>query len=202
VLFPCPAVVADLPPVPGQGVGDHQGLLPVGSALGDFHAEDLLNPFPQHLAHDLVEEVVPASETPHRHLAVDAVALENKGLELFSVHIAEDLFEPAYPGPFADFLEDLEDVGAAEDVLIGVALAIAGGGLFAVGTIQQVVFLAFAGIGEDGIGLIDLLHAGRGLGIVEIAVRVIPEGQLAVGLLDFPGVGLAADAENLIVVLV
>jgi len=59
---------------------------------------------------------------------------------------------------------------------------------------------AFLGVGEDRIGLVDLLHAR--LGVRRLAqVRVELAGQLAKRLLDVLSGGVAGDAQRLVVVL-
>jgi hypothetical protein len=50
-----------------------------------------------------------------------------------------------------------------------------------------VVLLLLVLVGEDFVGLLDLLEALLGLGVVAVDVRVELAGQLPVGTLDFVG---------------
>ena len=63
-----------------------------------------------------------------------------------------------------------------------------------------VVGRAALGVGEDLVGLGRLLELLLGLGIVGVDVRVQLAGQLAEGFFDFGRVGVAVDAEHLVVV--
>ena len=77
--------------------------------------------------------------------------------------------------------ESLEDVlEAAERVPAGVAAGSAAGHLVAVG----VVCAAGLRVGEDLVGLRELLEALLGAGVVVVDVRVVVAGETAVGLLD------------------
>jgi hypothetical protein len=64
-----------------------------------------------------------------------------------------------------------------------------------------VVALALLGIGEDLVGLVDLLEALLRLRFL-VDVRVVLARELAVGLLDLLGARILRDAECLVVVLV
>ena len=64
---------------------------------------------------------------------------------------------------------------------------------------ERVVALALLGVGQDGVGLVDLLEALRG---ALVDVRVVLAGELPVGRLDGLVVGGLRHAENLVVVLV
>jgi hypothetical protein len=63
-----------------------------------------------------------------------------------------------------------------------------------------VVDLALVGVREHLVGLGELLEALLGLRVVRVGVRVRLAGEAAEGLLDLGLVGLAADAEDLVVV--
>jgi hypothetical protein len=56
------------------------------------------------------------------------------------------------------------------------------------------------GVGQNGIGFVDLAHARRGVGFLA-DVGVVLARQLAVGLADFLGAGVAGDTQHLVVVL-
>ena len=64
----------------------------------------------------------------------------------------------------------------------------------AVGRAEGVVLLALLGIGEDVVGLLDLLEPLLGLGIARVVVRVVLAGELPVGLLQVVGGGVLGDA--------
>src|SRR4030095_9240931 len=66
---------------------------------------------------------------------------------------------------------------------------------------DRVVLLALVGIGEDLVGLVDLLEALLGLGLL-VHVRVVLPGELPVRLLDVLGRGVLRHAEGLVIVLV
>ena len=61
--------------------------------------------------------------------------------------------------------------------------------------------LALLGVGQDRVGLLDLLEALLGVLVAVVRVRVVLARQLAVGLLDLLVGGLLVDAERLVRVL-
>ena len=65
---------------------------------------------------------------------------------------------------------------------------------------QAVVGSALFGVGQDGVGLVHLGHAGRGVSLLA-DVGVVAARQLAVGLLDVVRTGIARHAQDLVVVL-
>src|SRR3972149_724781 len=66
---------------------------------------------------------------------------------------------------------------------------------------ETVVALSLVGVGEDLVGLVDLLEAvGRPLGLGNVWVML--PGQPPIGLLDRPGVGVPGHPRELVVVLV
>jgi hypothetical protein len=82
-----------------------------------------------------------------------------------------------------------------EDVLRG-AKALTLQGLVAVPVVQALLLL----VGEHLVGLVDLLELLLRLGVARVAVGVILEGHLAIGLLDLLGAGAALDAKDFVVV--
>ena len=117
------------------------------------------------------------------------------------VGLAKDLSGAAEAELPGELLEDLVDVGAAEDVALGVGLPVAlvAGG--AVALRQQVVFAALGRVGKDGVGLVDLLHLLVGRGVVLVAVRMVLEGETPVSRPDIVLAGALVQAECLVVVL-
>src|SRR5262249_40876732 len=78
--------------------------------------------------------------------------------------------------------------GAAERALIesGMAVLIVGG--------------AFLGIGKDFISLAELLEFFFGCLVAGIFIRVILDGELAIGLFDFVRSGVFFEAEDLVII--
>src|SRR5215471_159236 len=66
---------------------------------------------------------------------------------------------------------------------------------------KAIVLGALVGIGEHGVGLADLLEALLGARVAGILVRMVLTSEGAVGLLQRGVVGVAGDAEDLVVVL-
>ena len=66
---------------------------------------------------------------------------------------------------------------------------------------ERVVALALVGVGEDLVGLVDLLEARLGLRVALVDVGVVLARQLAVGGLDLLGRGGLRHPEDLVVVL-
>jgi hypothetical protein len=62
-----------------------------------------------------------------------------------------------------------------------------------------IVFRALLGIGQHRVGSGDLLEAFLRAGLL-VAVRVIFQRQVAEGILDGLGVGVALDAQDLVIV--
>ena len=58
----------------------------------------------------------------------------------------------------------------------------------------------FFGIGEDGVGLVDLLELVLGALVVRIAVGMILDRQFSEGLLDLVGRGAFLHPEGLVVI--
>src|SRR5664280_729846 len=67
---------------------------------------------------------------------------------------------------------------------------------------QLVVLRPLRGVGEDLVGLVDLLEAALGVAVPGVPVRVVLPGQLPVRLLDLRGRGGLGDAQGLVIVLV
>src|SRR6202040_4395730 len=65
----------------------------------------------------------------------------------------------------------------------------------------RVVGLALLRVRERVVGALDLLELLLGAVVVGVAIRVVPAGELAVGLLDFIVGGLPRDAEHLVEVV-
>src|SRR5262249_20894010 len=63
-----------------------------------------------------------------------------------------------------------------------------------------IVARALLRVGEDGVGLRNLLEVGLGVGIVGVLIGVILERELAVRLLQARGVGVTGNAEHFVVV--
>ncbi len=93
----------------------------------------------------------------------------------------------------AEFAQDVAEVGVAKDVLLAEALLEAGGA-------EGVVLFALLLVGEDRVGLADLLELLFRLFIALVAVRMVFQRQLAVRLLDLVGRGSLADAKLFIVI--
>src|SRR5574340_1006834 len=87
--------------------------------------------------------------------------------------------------------EDVLEVDAAEQVLLAET--------FHAGEAACVVFGALLRVGQDGVGLGDLLEALLGSRFL-VAVGVIFQGEVAEGVLDRLLVGVLGDAEHLVVV--
>ena len=68
------------------------------------------------------------------------------------------------------------------------------------GRAEAVEVGALVGVGEDGVGLAELLEAALGVLVPRVAVRMVLHRELAVGLLDLRVAGAARDAEDLVVV--
>ena len=67
---------------------------------------------------------------------------------------------------------------------------------------ELVVLLALVGVGEDLVGLVDLLEPPLGRGVTRLGIRVVLPGELAEGLLDL-GLGRRPrNAQDRVVVLV
>src|ERR671912_3013920 len=64
-----------------------------------------------------------------------------------------------------------------------------------------VVLLTLLGVGEDRVGLSDVLEAALRRGVSRVLVRVVLAGESAVRLLDGRGVGVLGDAEDRVEVL-
>jgi hypothetical protein len=98
--------------------------------------------------------------------------------------------------PAEEGVEDVAEATEAEAVeaaRVGV-LALCGG------VTEAVVHGAAVGVGEDLVGLVDLLEPRLGAGLA-VAVRVVLHGETAEGLLEVVGAGAAGDAEGIVVVL-
>ena len=93
--------------------------------------------------------------------------------------------------------EGVEDVGEAAEA--GGVEALGAARARDAGLAEHVVLLAPLGIGEDLVGLVDLLEPLRG-GRVRVDVGVPLLGELAEGALDRGVVGSPLDAEHLVVV--
>ena len=95
-----------------------------------------------------------------------------------------------------------EQVGEVDAVLVEGARVepAAGCGTAHAGLAQEVVLLALLRIGEDLVGLRDLLEALLGSRIVRVLVGVRLAHELAIGLLDLVGARVAGDAERLVMV--
>lgn len=65
---------------------------------------------------------------------------------------------------------------------------------------KLVVYASLLGVGQDLVGLCDLLELVLGVGVA-VLVWVELEGQLSVGLLDLVLVGLGGDAQDFVEVL-
>src|SRR5207249_400903 len=63
---------------------------------------------------------------------------------------------------------------------------------------HRVVLLAALLVGQDVVGLGDLLETVLGVGVALVGVRVVLAGQLAVGLLDVVLGGVLRDTEDLV----
>src|SRR5690606_24661606 len=66
---------------------------------------------------------------------------------------------------------------------------------------QGVVLLALLGVGQDRVGLADLLELRLRCGVAGVLVRVVGPGQLAVGLLDRGLVGVLRNTQGGVEVL-
>ena len=133
---------------------------------------------------------------------------------LLSEHATEQVLDVRLPGATAAGARVEADVATAatcaaaeevaEDVLEAGAAALGTGGE-AGATVahraDRVVLLALVGVGQDGIGLADLLEALLGRFVPRLLVRVQRAGKLAVGLLDRARVGVGGDAEDRVEVL-
>ena len=93
--------------------------------------------------------------------------------------------------------EGLEDAAQVSEVGSGEAAAESASASHGV-LPAQVVHLALVGVGEDLVGGGDLLELVLVAGAGDVGVQLA--GLLAVGLLDLLGAGVAADAEDLVVV--
>ena len=93
--------------------------------------------------------------------------------------------------------EGLEDASQVTEVGSGEAAAESASASHGV-LPAQVVHLALVGVGEDLVGGGDLLELVLVAGAGDVGVQLA--GLLAVGLLDLLGAGVAADAEDLVVV--
>ena len=89
---------------------------------------------------------------------------------------------------------DVAEIGAAESaetaagVIVGVNTGVA----------ELVVTGTFLLVGEDLVGLVDLLELGLGLLIAGVEVGVVLLGQLAVGLFQLIVAGALADPQDLV----
>jgi hypothetical protein len=63
-----------------------------------------------------------------------------------------------------------------------------------------IIALPFVGVGEDLIRFAGFLEFGLGLLVAGVAIRMMLHGQLAIGTLDFFGIGALADAKDFIIV--
>ena len=98
------------------------------------------------------------------------------------VATAEVKIEPA---------EDILEVDAAEQIFLAEALD--------TGKAARIVLGAFPGVGQDGIGLGDLLEALFGAGFL-VAVGVIFHRKVAERILDRLLVGILGDTEHFVVI--
>ena len=85
--------------------------------------------------------------------------------------------------------------GAARPERVAARPAARAGVLLPVGA-ELVVLLPLGGVGEDLVGLVDLLEAALRLGVARVAVRVVLPGERAEGLPDLPGRGRARHAQD------
>ena len=101
---------------------------------------------------------------------------------------------PAAAGVAEEGIEDVRhEVGE-----VGIAAAPAA--LLEGGMAVAVIERALLPVGEDLIGLVDLLELDLGLQVAGILVRMVLHGQLAEGALQLDLRGGAADAEDLVIV--
>jgi len=107
---------------------------------------------------------------------------------------AEEYVEdgPAAASGEAEAPEEVLEVDAPEEVLLGVAAVYPG-------VAELVVLLPLVGVGEDGVGLGDLLEPLLGVGLLGL-IGMVLEGELPVSAFDLFRVGFLFDPENLVVV--
>ena len=92
-------------------------------------------------------------------------------------------------------VKDVVEIEPPEDVLLGKL------GLEGLGT-ELVVFLAFIGVTEDGVGLADLFEPGLGVSLVALGlVGMIFLSQLPVGFFNFTRSGFAVDPQKLVIIV-
>src|SRR5207253_2979406 len=99
---------------------------------------------------------------------------------------------PAHPASEEGFEDVVHAREAAAEVEAGHALS--------AGVPEGVVALPLAGVAQDFVGLVDLLEADLGLGVIGIAVGMVLEGELAVGALQLLTARALRYPEDLVVI--
>jgi hypothetical protein len=129
-----------------------------------------------------------------------AGAFKLEGAVIVSVKFPENVVESPKSECLCHFFEDMVDIRAAKDILLGIAASksVVGGGSEPLP--QCIVFAPLLGVRKDGVSFIDQLHFFGGFWIPLISVRVIFKGQMPIGLFDLFLSGIFFDPQYLVII--
>ena len=143
-------------------------------------------------------------------LGGDLLLTAEGGLLEGQLQLGQHIFAPAggvLPGALTaaaaeELSEDVPQVPEIPKAAEAPAVTAAAGGEVGVysGKAELVVLGLLVRVGEDLVGLADLLELFLGFLIAGVAVRMVLHRTLAVGLFDILGAGVLADAQHLIVI--
>jgi len=115
-----------------------------------------------------------------------------------AIGLPEDFIKSPEPEGLGHLLKNLVDIRPPENILFGVALSESIIAVRPVLVAREVIVFSFFRIGEDGIGLVDLLHLLHGRRVFRVLIRMVLKGPFSVGLFDLLLTRILADPKRLV----